>query len=114
MQDRADKILVQIKRVLGRASSFSPASFSVTEDRRKPINAFKECFCDWSSPADIQRSLGTEDCYGSHNSAFMIEDGCTERADTRKKVALSPPWYRDLHPTGFVPCTAHTFDMRGD
>lgn len=22
-------------------------------------------------------------------------------------------WYRNLHPTGFMPCTAHTFSLRG-
>ena len=48
---------------------------------------------------------------------FALDFLCTPPHDDALVLWLTfgsaDTWYRDLHPVEFVPCTAHTFDMRG-
>src|SRR5674476_149322 len=63
------------------------------------------------------------------NASRLISGVCSSSRDFALGFLCTPPrgdalalwltfgstytWCQDLHPTGFVPCTAHTFKVRG-
>jgi hypothetical protein len=68
-------------------------------------------------------------CPLAPDASRLISGFCSSSRDFTLSFLRTPPhddalalwltfgsadtWYRDLHPTGFMPCTAHTFDITG-